>query len=433
MNEINIKLPAMGEGITDAIITRWLVTEGDKVEADQPVVEIATDKVDSEILSPDKGKISIILKKENEVAQVGETIAVLINISEKSEADDTVNNSLNNISQVTDEQNDVSVDSTVHTVTVHKHRFIPPFVRSLANDFNITPDELTHIKGSGKDGILTKEDIKNYILKRQNEKIKNIRSDIEFKPVIKENKPIIIDQEYIENSEIIEMDRMRKLIADHMVRSKSISPHVTSFIEADVTNLVTWRNNIKEKFKDQVGEKLTYTPIFIEAVVKALKKYSMVNASVDNNNIYIKKNINIGIATALTNGNLIVPVIKDADKKNLTGLAREVNDIVKRARQNKLTPGETKGGTFTITNLGNYESMAGTPIINQPEVAILAIGAIIRKPAVVMVNGSETIGIRDIVVLSLAYDHRIIDGSLGGMFLKYIRDILRDFDANRSV
>ena len=420
----------MGEGITDAKITRWLVQEGDEVEKDQPLVEIATDKVDSEIFASEQGVVSKILKQENEIAEIGEPIVLISTHKEGKELDDNEINIVNyEKEKITVNKKDIEPEIT----TIRKHYFIPPYIRTLAIEYNVSNEELYSIKGSGTNNTITVEDIKNYILNRNNNVKPNDLSFSVIKTNNKKEKTILVNHNLIENSEIIEMDRMRKLIAEHMVRSKSISPHVTSFIEADVSNLVSWRNKIKDKFLNEVGEKLTYTPIFVEAVVNALKKYPMLNASVDENKIYIKKNINIGIATALTNGNLIVPVIKEADKKNLMGLAKEVNDIVSRARQNQLTPSEVKGGTFTITNLGNFESLAGTPIINQPEVGILAIGSIIRKPAVVKVKNIETIGIRDIVMLSLAYDHRIIDGSLGGMFLKHIKDMLQNFDINRSL
>jgi len=434
MSKTEVKVPAMGEGITDVTITRWLVNEGDTFEAEQPLVEVATDKVDSEISATEKGTVSKIIKQEGEVVSVGEAVILYDSESEINNEQENQQEEISGFDNFEEDDNPESmrdIESELQTFTVQKHRFIPPYIRTLANEYNIPIEELYSIKGTGEENKLQLDDVKRYILKKNTvEKTKQTQN---FAPLKTPHTSLMLENNLIENSEIIEMDRMRKLIADHMVRSKTTSPHVTSFIEVDVTNLVTWRNKVKEVFLQNVGEKLTYTPIFVEAVVKALKKYSMVNASVDNNKIYIKKNINIGIATALTDGNLIVPVIKDADKKSMIGLAREVNDIVRRARQNKLNPAEVKGGTFTITNLGNFESMAGTPIINQPEVAILAIGAITRKPAVVHVNGTETIGIRDIVVLSLAYDHRIIDGSLGGMFLKHVRDLLESYDSNRQI
>lgn len=430
---IEIKIPSLGEGVTDVTLTKWLAKEGDKLNADDVIAEIATDKVDTEIFSPCDGTLKLIKQEEGAVVDVGTCIAHFESNSAIDEAIPQTEESTH--SETTKEifrQKDYQKPS-VNTITIHKHRFIPPFIRQLSSDYGVSIEELYQLTGTGTDGELTKEDIKQYVYTKRINIQDNLPSQLNKGKQINGGKTYLIENNQPENSEIIEMDRMRKLIADHMVRSKSISPHVTSFIEADVTNLVNWRNSIKERFIKETGQKLTFTPIFVETVVKALKQFPMVNASVDNNNIYLKKNINVGIATALTNGNLIVPVIKDADKKNLTGLAKEVNDIVVRARQNKLTPSEVKGGTFTITNLGNFESLAGTPIINQPEVAILAIGAITRKPAVVKINGAETIGIRDIVMLSLAYDHRIIDGYLGGMFLKFIKDTLQNFEANRKL
>lgn len=432
MANINIKVPALGEGITDVTITKWLVNEGDNVEAEQPIVEIATDKVDSEISASEDGIIHKINIQENNVAQVGETIAIIETEKENENKFETDDNTLEEdfLDLNSNKNSEILEKTDLDTITFQKHIFIPPYIRSMAIEYELTNEELYSIKANGENDELTIEDVKNYIINR-----KKIVTSSKIKiPSSKTSNNQVIDMSgFHENSEIIEMDRMRKLIAEHMVRSKLTAPHVTSFIEADVTNLVTWRNGIKENFAKKFGEKLTFTPIFVEAVVKALKKHPMVNASVDDKHIYLKKNINVGVATALTNGNLIVPVIKDADQENLIGLATKVNDIVSRARLNKLTATEVKGGTFTLTNLGNFESLAGTPIINQPEVAILAIGAITRKPAVVKVNNQETIGIRDIVMLSLAYDHRIIDGSLGGMFLKSVRDSLQEFDINRRV
>jgi 2-oxoglutarate dehydrogenase E2 component (dihydrolipoamide succinyltransferase) len=439
---INITIPSLGEGVTDVNIIRWLVGEGDKVSTDEAVAEIATDKVDAEVFSPTEGKLSKIVRQEGEVVAVGETIALFETDQVPEGIDSPQNESRafeNQLEKFNTKEKAVSgtnaqKDGPDGTITIRKHRYIAPFIRNLAQEYGISIDELYTLRGSGKDNEVIKEDLKDYILqKKLADHESQGKSKTVFKPLPKNQKPFLIESSLIENSEVIEMDRMRKLIAEHMVRSKSISPHVTSFIEADVTSLVTWRNSVKKAFLEETGEKLTFTPIFVEAVVKALKAFPLVNASVDENHIYLKKDINVGVATALTDGNLIVPVIKNADQKNLVGLAREVNDIVVRARQNKLTPGEVKGGTFTITNLGNFDSLAGTPIINQPEVAILAIGAIMRKPAVVKINNMETIGIRDIVMLSLAYDHRIIDGSLGGMFLKYIKNTLQDFNINRQL
>ncbi len=433
MSKLNIKVPSMGEGITDVTIIRWLVDIGNDVEPEQPIAEVATDKVDTEILAPEEGKLVKKMFNENDIAPVGNVLAVIEVMRDTKNEEELTDNEI-----TTDEFTDIETDENnefeIQTVTIQKHRFIPPYIRSLALDYNIPLEDLYSLKGSGKDNELLADDIRRYIIKKKSEEKETTKLEKkQFEDQKKRHQPFVIEQNLIENSEIIEMDRMRKLIANHMVMSKSVSPHVTSFIEADVSNLVMWRNKIKDRFLKETGEKLTYTPIFIEAVVNALKKYPMVNASIDEDHIYLKKFINIGVATALTDGNLIVPVIKDADKENLVGLATKVNDIVSRARINQLNTNDVKDGTFTITNLGNFESLAGTPIINQPEVAILAIGAITRKPAVVKVNGIETIGIRDIVMLSLAYDHRIIDGSLGGMFLKSIKDTLQDFNHERKV
>lgn len=463
MTTIEVTLPTMGEGITDATITKWLVSEGDTVEEDQPLVEIATDKVDSEVPAPVSGTVKKIICQEGEIPKIGEVLVVIstdeaVEYPEHEKHEEPENEEFTEQAQETEGEDNLVMEpedtlpSEHAEVTVenqHKNRlknqYISPYIRNLAKANNITLDELATIEGSGLNGTLTKHDMLNYMNTRLYRTMKKEKPEKE-KPAPKAGHYAVLDPgvypptEKKKNGspdygrvEIIEMDRMRKLIAENMVRSVLTSPHVTSFVEADLTNLVQWRNTIKQKFINKYNEKLTYTPLIIEAVTKALKDYPLINASVENDKILVKKDINIGMATALTNGNLIVPVIKNADQLSLEGLASSVNDLAERARKNQLKPHEIKHGTFTITNLGPFGNVSGTPIINQPEVAILAAGAILRKPAVVKTGHGETLGIRDIMILSLTYDHRLVDGSLGGMFLKRVAEHLENFDVTRKV
>ncbi len=458
MTTIEVILPAMGEGITDAKITRWLVEEGDIVEEDQPLVEIATDKVDSEIPAPAAGTIKKIISKEGEIPRIGEVLAVVATDAEvpMDEADqEYVQDGIpeqketkyeNEESNVPEETPVFKQPSPVLSNKIKielQDRYISPFIRNLAKTNNISLEELSAVPGSGANGRLTKHDVLDYINRRltstagQNSSQFSNRGNQHYPSPEFQSSTAKPEKNNgsSENPrvEIIEMDRMRKLIAEHMVKSVLTSPHVTSFVEADLTNLVQWRNSVKKAFAEKYNEKLTYTPLIIEAVSKALKDYPLINVSVDQDKILVKKDINVGMATALTNGNLIVPVIKNADQLTLPGLATEVNDLAKRARENKLKPSEIKNGTFSITNLGSFGNVSGTPIINQPEVAILAAGAILRKPAVVKTNHGESIGIRDIMILSLTYDHRVVDGSLGGLFLKRVSEYLENFDIKREI
>ncbi|MCB2194773.1 MAG: 2-oxo acid dehydrogenase subunit E2 [Bacteroidetes bacterium] len=451
MAKIEILLPAMGEGIIEATITKWLVKEGDKVEEDQSLVEVATDKVDSEIPAPEDGVIEKLLFNEDDIPKVGDTIAILSTNGADSE-ESTEKESVEKQDDVEKEQTETKTEEIpgvnlthdqgeqqASILTVSKTpggKFLSPLVRSIAEKENVTLDELDRINGSGNTGRITKNDILNYISTRTSSGIapesepkvtEKPKSAAAPKPSV--NKDAVYSGDY----EIVEMDRMRKLIAEHMVQSKQISPHVTSFIETDVTNLVNWRNKNKERILEKDGVKITFTPIFVEAVVKALKDYPMINVSVDEDKIIKKKNINVGIATALPSGNLIVPVIRNADRLNLIGLAEGVNDLATRARDNKLKPDEIQGGTFTITNFGTFGNTSGTPIINQPQVAILGVGAIEKKPAVIETPTGDAIAIRHKMILSLAYDHRVVDGALGGMFLKRISDYLEDFDIKRNI
>ncbi len=456
---MEILLPAMGEGITDATITKWLVNEGAEVEADQPMVEIATDKVDSEIPAPEAGVLKKIFAKEGDVPKVGEVIALLEVAGEEhtettavSEPDQTTTTEELREETVTDKayqdestpapsEPQPAIQNRVieEYKSALKDKFISPYIRNLAKANNISLKELVHIQGTGSNKRLTKHDILNYLNQRTSKPAieqfdvpsNDVKALIEEKR--REKKPGANGESGHARYEIVEMDRMRKLIAQHMVQSVQTSPHVTSFAEADLTNLVRWRNSKKQEFQQKYNQKLTLTTLFIDAITRALKDFPMINVSVDEDKIIVKKDINIGMATALTNGNLIVPVIKNADQLTLQGIAAVVNDLAERARLNKLRPEEIRGGTFTLTNVGTFGNITGTPIINQPEVAIMAAGSITRKPAVVKTPQGESIGIRDMIILSLTYDHRVVDGSLGGSFLKRVADYLEDFDVKRDI
>lgn len=432
MAKIEIIIPAMGEGITEATITQFLKKEGDFVDEEESIIEIATDKVDSEIPAPQSGKIAKFLFSEGDIAQVGDVVAIIVTDGEELSNQETEAASPIKVEEkkVIPEtvQTPVAVAETKVSNKTDNGSFISPLVRKIATEENITIEELNQLKGSGENNRITKKDIIQLI---QN-KAKQPEPVVSKISSISPSKPET--QKYQgENVEIIEMDRMRKLIAQYMVNSKQVSPHVTSFIDVDVTGLVQWRDRVKNDFLKKEGQKLTFTPIFVEAVTKALKDYPMVNVSVDGDKIIRKKFINIGMATALPSGNLIVPVIKSADEKNLIGITKQVNELAERARANKLQPDEIQGSTFTITNLGAFGSTTGTPIINQPEVAILAVGAIKKKPAVIETPQGDTIGIRNIMILSLSYDHRVVDGALGGMFLKRVAEYLENFDTERKI
>jgi 2-oxoglutarate dehydrogenase E2 component (dihydrolipoamide succinyltransferase) len=421
MARMNIILPAMGEGVIEATINKWLVKEGAEVKEDDPLVEVATDKVDSEIPSPSAGIIVEIRASEGSVVKVGDPIAVLersiaVQPEEVKKIDKEVERIRETINAVREEKKEELQVSREMKSRTPSGKFLSPLVRNIAGQEGISYSELDKVTGTGMDGRITRDDILRLLDER-----KKKSSEAERK-VEKEVRPAAS-----QGDEIIEMDRVRKLIAEHMVMSKRTSPHVTSFIDADVTRMISWRNSIKEKFLAREGQKLTLTPIFIDAVARALIDFPMINISVDGNNIIKKKNINIGMATALPDGNLIVPVIKNANEKNLTGLARAVNDLAERARSNKLKPDEITGGTFTVTNFGTYNNLSGTPIINQPQAAILGTGAVRKMPAVVETPDGDVIGIRHIMILSLSYDHRVIDGALAGRFLNRIKEILENY------
>ena len=425
MAKIEITLPQMGEGIIEATLTKWLKNPGDAVEEDEPVAEIATDKVDSEITSEVTGILSKTLYNEGDVVPVGEVIAIIE--TEQSVDEDESGKEEEFIKEISSgtlniENKPLPVKEEVPEETYSGNKFFSPLVKSIARNEGISFEELEKIPGSGKDGRLTKQDVIKYL--EQKESVNAVIQNTNTPPA----KGVTGT-----GDEIIEMDRMRRLIADNMVMSVKTSPHVTSFIDVDLTKVVNWRNKIKDEFYKRENAKLTFTPIFFEAAALALKEFPKVNASVDGYNIILHKDINIGMATALPNGNLIVPVIKNTDKKSLSGLAHDIGDLAVRARNNKLKPDEIMGGTFTITNFGSFDSITGTPIINQPQVAILAVGAIRKKPVVLETEAGDVIAIRNIVILSMAYDHRIVDGAMGGLFLKKVKEILENWDINRNV
>lgn len=438
MARVELLMPKMGESIIEATILKWVKNVGDNVSIDETILEIATDKVDSEIPSPVSGTLAEILYPEDAVVEVGKIIAIIVTEGEDVKPAATP--------AVREERPSEMVESTAEIVqnieTIKTElatqpaayseddRFYSPLVKNIAKQEKIGNAELSQIKGTGANGRLTKQDILAYIESgRSIPKQPSIETPKSSPEVILQAPSVSLSG----NIEIMEMDRMRRLIADHMVMSKHTAPHVTSFVEADVTNMVKWRDQNKKKFQEKYGENITFTPLFIDAVVKSIKDFPMINISLEGNKIIIKKDINIGMAAALPSGNLIVPVVKNADYLNLAGLAKAVNDLAKRARENKLKPDEIKDGTFTITNVGTFGNVMGTPIINQPQVAILATGAIVKKPAVMETEYGDVIAIRQLMFLSLSYDHRIVDGSLGGSFLRRIADYLEKFDSNTSI
>jgi 2-oxoglutarate dehydrogenase E2 component (dihydrolipoamide succinyltransferase) len=428
MAQVNIILPAMGEGVIEATITKWLVSEGAKVAEEDPVVEVATDKVDTEIPAPSSGTLTRIIAAEGSVARIGEVIAVIEYEGEtKLQDPEKVEKEVMRIRETIDsrkqEKNDLETISKSMASRTPSGKFISPLVRSIAAGEGISYFELDNITGTGMDGRITRDDILGYLSNRKREAmtLEPVKTE-ETSETEKDSPALTIKTS--RGDEVIEMDRVRKIIADHMVMSKRTSPHVTSFIDVDVTGVVNWRNSIKEKFLEREGYKITLTPVFIDAAARALTDFPMVNISVEGTSIIKKRNINIGMATALPDGNLIVPVIKNANEKNLAGLAKAVNDLSERARNNRLKPDEITDGTFTVTNYGTYNNLAGTPIINQPQTAILGIGVVRKTPAVVETPDGDAIAIRQIVIISLSYDHRVIDGALAGKFLNRIKGIL---------
>jgi 2-oxoglutarate dehydrogenase E2 component (dihydrolipoamide succinyltransferase) len=437
MARVELVMPKMGESIMEATILKWRKKPGDSIELDEAVLDIATDKVDSEVPSPVAGVLVEILFQENDVVPINKAIAVIETdaTSAQPAASPAVVQPTATSQQeaaavpYTPATNSPQAASAVATPVSTSSRFYSPLVRTIAKEEKIAQVELDAIPGSGQDGRVTKKDILAYVANRV-----NIGQPVQqAAPVVSAATPVAPATSVSGAVEIVEMDRMRRLIADHMVMSKHTSPHVTSFVEVDVTNMVNWRNRVKDQFKKQYGENITFTPLFVEAVSRAIRDFPMVNSSIDGTRILVKKDINIGMAAALPSGNLIVPVIKNADYLNLTGLTKVVNDLANRARQNQLKPEEIQGGTFTITNVGTFGNVMGTPIINQPQVAIMAVGAIRKKPAVLETEYGDVIAIRQMMFLSLSYDHRVVDGMLGGSFLRRVGDYLEAFDVNRPI
>lgn len=444
MGQYQLLLPKMGESVAEATLTKWVKNVGDVIEADDSVAEIATDKVDSEVPSPVSGKLLKQLFNENDVVQVGEAIAI-IETDETFEPEDvqpSVNEAAPEPETAAEPEEIPGIDQLIHpenhqpgSVENYKEssRFYSPLVKSIAAEEGIPLHELDEIKGSGAEGRVTKQDILDYLKNRKSPSSALLDKKSPEQP---EEEPKKADAPAISVSghdEIIEMDRMRRLIAEHMVKSKQTSPHVTSFVEADVTNVVKWREKVKGAFEKREGEKITFTPVFVEAVAKAIKDFPMINVSVSGTQIIKKRDINIGLAAALPSGNLIVPVIKNADQLNLVGLTKAVNDLAARARKNNLQPDEVKDGTFTLTNIGSFGNDMGIPIINQPQAAILAVGTIKKKPAVIETEFGDVIGIRHMMFLSMSYDHRIVDGALGGSFIRRVADYLESWDVNREI
>jgi 2-oxoglutarate dehydrogenase E2 component (dihydrolipoamide succinyltransferase) len=457
MAEKPIVMPKMGESIAEATIIRWLKNEGDRVEKDEPIVEIATDKVDSEIPSTEAGILVKQMYKDGDVVKVGEPVA-MINTEGGASAVAPAPTAAPATTPVV--ETPVAVEAAVTAIenqiqaaqpvaeplsNADGSRFYSPLVLNIARTEGVSMSELETVPGTGKEGRVTKSDILAYVANRGNAQPTPAAASVSAMPVapvattpaISTQTPAKVEvKSHISlnpGDELIEMDRVRKLIADHMVMSKHTSPHVTSFVEADVTNLVNWRNRVKDSFKKREGENITFTPIFIEAVAKAIKDFPMINVSVDGTTIIKRKNINVGMAVAQQNGNLIVPVIKNADTMNLLGLTRAVNELANRARIGKLTPDEIQGGTYTLTNVGSFGNVLGTPVINQPQVAIMAVGAIRKKPAVLETEYGDVIAIRHMMYLSHSYDHRVVDGALGGMFVRRVADYLEQWDVNREI
>lgn len=457
MSQIELLLPKMGESVAEATIIKWVKKEGDALKADEPIIEIATDKVDSEVPSPEDGVLLKCLVNEGDVVQVGQPIA-LIGVGASTTVQTAAPTSFDAAQDKPTPAPAAHVEAAAMANPIASEvlkngpsgKFYSPLVRNIAKAEGVSMAELESIAGSGQGGRVTKGDILDFVSKKQNGALPTPTSfdtaqdkptpasldtaQDKPSPASTAPKPAHKPAVFVgANDEIIEMDRMRKLIADHMVMSKQTSPHVTSYVEADVTNIVMWRERVKKAFEQKHKTKITFTPLFIEAIVKAIKDFPNINISVDGTNIIKRGDINIGMAAALPSGNLIVPVIKNADQLNLVGLASKVNDLADRARANKLSPDEIQGGTYTLTNVGTFGNVMGTPIINQPQVAIMAVGAIRKKPAVIETPFGDTLGIRHMMFLSHSYDHRVVDGALGGSFVRRVADYLEAFDINREI
>ncbi|WP_424963833.1 dihydrolipoamide acetyltransferase family protein [Ekhidna sp.] len=441
MATVEMVMPKMGESVMEGTVLAWLKNVGETIEEDESILEVATDKVDTEIPATHAGVLKEVLAQEGDVIEVGKPIAIIETEGDSNGAAPTPAESPKE-EPAPVEQAEAMMETAMSTAsssngtsvprTSDSGKFFSPLVRSIAKEEGISVAELESISGSGKDGRITKNDILNYVENRKSgapapstqPAAAPAMPSASHQPM-----PVAIDG----GDEIIEMDRMRKMIAERMVASKHISPHVTSFVEADVTKVVAWRNKVKNEFFSRENEKLTFTPILIEAIVRAIKDFPMINVQVDGNNIVKKKAINIGMATALPTGNLIVPVIHNADQLSLVGITKKVNDLAKRARENKLKPDELQGGTYTVSNVGSFGNVMGTPIIMQPQVAIMALGAIQKKPSVVETPEGDMIGIRSKMFLSHSYDHRVVDGALGGMFVRKVADYLEAYDLNRGI
>jgi len=451
MANFDLIMPKMGESVAEATIIKWTKNEGDKIKIDETVLEIATDKVDSEIPSPFEGTLVKRLFNEGDVVQVGAVIGVISSEAGAMVAETIKTPALE--TKISAPVTNASPNSATSTSSSNNYsqstKFYSPLVKSIAKEEGISIEELDKINGTGQDGRVTKSDILAYLPNRNKQSSTPVSTETKIETSVSSaplksttanlgDNAVIVNRPAVSvgaGDEIIEMDRMRKIIADNMVMSKHVAPHVTSYVEADVTNLVLWRDKVKKDFEKREGEKLTFTPLFIEAVARAIKDFPLINVSVDQTatKIIKRKNINIGMAAALPTGNLIVPVIKNADEKNLIGITKSVNDLATRARANKLTPDEIQGGTFTLTNVGGFGNVMGTPIILQPQVAILAVGTIKKKPAVIETPQGDMIGIRQFMFLSLSYDHRVVDGSLGGTFLRRVADYLENWDMSKTI
>lgn len=462
---VEMVMPKMGESIMEGTILNWLKKVGDKIEQDESILEVATDKVDTDVPSPYAGILHEIVAKKGDVVQVGKLIA-LINNNPGERVESPTKKEVEMVAETTallessvvkEKQNEFSsttapINQKVEPITLqssttqNEGRFYSPLVLNIARQENISLTILEQMKGTGLEGRVTKNDVLNFIEHRKTAPLPAAErlaqpnlitateeKEITMPPFAQEPEPVKPASSVSGKHDIIEMDRMRKMIAERMLDSQRISAHVTSFVEADVTNIVYWRNRLKQDFMQKEGLALTFTPIFMEAVIKALKDYPLMNSSVDGDKIIIKKDINIGIAVALPNNNLIVPVIKNADEMNIIGLTKRINDIARRAKLNKISPDELQGGTYTISNVGSFGNVMGTPILVQPQVGILALGTVVKKPAVIETEQGDTLGIRHMMFLSHSYDHRIIDGALGGMFVRRVADYLEQFDLSRKV
>ncbi|MGB2231710.1 MAG: dihydrolipoamide acetyltransferase family protein [Flavobacteriaceae bacterium] len=437
MAKFELKLPKMGESVAEATITNWLKNVGDVIEMDEPVLEIATDKVDSEVPSEVNGVLKEILFHVDDVVNVGETLAIIETDSEydnDEEIPESYSNEVNEndsqVEEITEKLfESANTNSSESSQDTSSARFYSPLVKNIAKTEGISSQELETIQGTGSDGRVTKNDILNYLDQKSSTPSKNLSPKEPIKSIVAQDSVEVFKGE----DEIIEMTRMGKLVSQHMLSSIQTSAHVQSFIEADVTKIWNWRKQVKEDFFRREGENLTFTPIFMEAVAKALRDYPMMNISVKGDKIIKKKNINIGMAAALPDGNLIVPVIKNADQLNLVGMTKIVNDLANRSRSNQLKPDEIQEGTYTVTNVGSFGSIMGTPIINQPQVGILALGAIRKVPAVIETSEGDFIGIRYKMFLSHSYDHRVVNGALGGMFVKAVKEYLEAWDINRDI